>query len=92
LPSFVYGGGVAGYGRRSPVRCVGRKYRPAATYARNLIRDWPLAPTLLNSFLLYAPYLLSSGSIGFANYAACIYPPAATNVALHEGIAVMAAS
>jgi amino acid transporter len=41
-------------------------------------------------FLLYAPCLLASGYIGFANYAAYIYPPAATNVALHDGIAVVA--
>jgi amino acid transporter len=39
-------------------------------------------------FLLYAPCLLASGYIGFANYAAYLYPPAASNVALHDGIAV----
>jgi amino acid transporter len=39
-------------------------------------------------FLLYAPCLLASGYIGFANYAAYLYPPAASNVALHDAIAV----
>src|SRR5579863_6028172 len=39
-------------------------------------------------FLLYAPCLLASGYIGFANYAGYLYPPAATNALVHDGIAV----
>src|SRR5215469_12113467 len=39
-------------------------------------------------FLLYAPCLLASGYIGLANYAAFLYPPAATSVVLHDAIAV----
>jgi amino acid transporter len=38
-------------------------------------------------FLLYAPCLLASGYIGFANYAAYLYPPLA-NGALHDLTAV----
>ncbi len=39
-------------------------------------------------FLLYAPCLLASGYIGFANYAAYLYPKIGENVALHDGLAV----
>ncbi|HEY1428714.1 MAG TPA: amino acid permease, partial [Candidatus Tumulicola sp.] len=39
-------------------------------------------------FLLYAPCLLASGYIGFANYVAYLYPAAATNVWIHDAIAV----
>ncbi|MGP8100125.1 MAG: amino acid permease [Candidatus Cybelea sp.] len=38
-------------------------------------------------FLLYAPCLLASGYIGFANYAAYLYPPL-TNAALHDLAAI----
>jgi amino acid transporter len=38
-------------------------------------------------FLLYAPCLLASGYIGFANYAAYLYPPL-TNGALHDVAAI----
>jgi amino acid transporter len=39
-------------------------------------------------FLLYAPCLLASGYIGFANYAAYLYPVAGSNVLVHDAIAV----
>ncbi len=39
-------------------------------------------------FLLYAPCLLASGYIGFANYAAYLYPPLAGNVVAHDVAAV----
>ncbi len=39
-------------------------------------------------FLLYAPCLLASGYIGFANYAAYLYPPLAGNVVAHDAAAV----
>lgn len=39
-------------------------------------------------FLLYAPCLLASGYIGFANYAAYLYPVAGTNAAVHDAIAI----
>jgi amino acid transporter len=39
-------------------------------------------------FLLYAPCLLASGYIGFANYAAYLYPAAGSNMAIHDTIAV----
>ncbi|HEY5425890.1 MAG TPA: amino acid permease [Candidatus Tumulicola sp.] len=39
-------------------------------------------------FLLYAPCLLASGYIGFANYAAYLLPLAASNVAVHDAIAI----
>ncbi len=39
-------------------------------------------------FLLYAPCLLASGYIGFANYAAYLYPPLGTNRAAHDAVAV----
>lgn len=39
-------------------------------------------------FLLYAPCLLASGYIGFANYAAYLYPAAAANVFVHDAIAI----
>ncbi|HVR45856.1 MAG TPA: amino acid permease [Candidatus Binatia bacterium] len=39
-------------------------------------------------FLLYAPCLLASGYIGFANYAAYLYPPLAGNVFAHDAAAV----
>ena len=39
-------------------------------------------------FLLYAPCLLASGYIGFANYAAYLYPPLGTNATLHDAVAV----
>ncbi|MBV8117774.1 MAG: amino acid permease, partial [Candidatus Eremiobacteraeota bacterium] len=38
-------------------------------------------------FLLYAPCLLASGYIGFANYAAYLYPPLGSNAALHDAVA-----
>ena len=38
-------------------------------------------------FLLYAPCLLASGYIGFANYAAYLYPPLA-NGAAHDLVAI----
>jgi amino acid transporter len=38
-------------------------------------------------FLLYAPCLLASGYIGFANYAAYFYPPLATHAAAHDAVA-----
>ncbi len=38
-------------------------------------------------FLLYAPCLLASGYIGFANYAAYLYPPLATGAA-HSAVAL----
>ncbi len=38
-------------------------------------------------FLLYAPCLLASGYIGFANYAAYLYPPVAGTLA-HDAVAV----
>jgi len=39
-------------------------------------------------FLLYAPCLLASGYIGFANYAAYLYPPLANNALAHDAAAV----
>src|SRR5580700_6102684 len=39
-------------------------------------------------FLLYAPCLLASGYIGFANYAAYLYPPLGTNVVAHDAAAI----
>jgi amino acid transporter len=39
-------------------------------------------------FLLYAPCLLASGYIGFANYAGYLYPPLADNVFAHDAAAV----
>jgi amino acid transporter len=39
-------------------------------------------------FLLYAPCLLASGYIGFANYAAYLYPVAGSNVVAHDAVAV----
>lgn len=39
-------------------------------------------------FLLYAPCLLASGYIGFANYAAYLYPSIGDNVYLHDALAV----
>ncbi len=39
-------------------------------------------------FLLYAPCLLASGYIGFANYAAYLYPAAGSSVPLHDAIAM----
>jgi amino acid transporter len=39
-------------------------------------------------FLLYAPCLLASGCIGFANYAAYFYPPLARSAAAHDAVAV----
>jgi amino acid transporter len=39
-------------------------------------------------FLLYAPCLLASGYIGFANYAAYFYPPLATHPAAHDALAI----
>jgi amino acid transporter len=39
-------------------------------------------------FLLYAPCLLASGYIGFANYAGYLYPAASSNVFVHDAIAV----
>ncbi len=39
-------------------------------------------------FLLYGPCLLASGYIGFANYAAFLYPPLGTNVIAHDAVAV----
>src|SRR5580698_3360170 len=42
--------------------------------------NWP--------FLLYAPCLLASGYIGFANYAAYLYPPLANNALAHDAAAV----
>jgi amino acid transporter len=39
-------------------------------------------------FLLFAPCLLASGYIGFANYAGYLFPAAATNVVVHDAIAV----
>ena len=39
-------------------------------------------------FLLYAPCLLASGYIGFANYAAYLYPAAASSRLVHDAIAV----
>ncbi|MGA8325628.1 MAG: amino acid permease [Candidatus Cybelea sp.] len=39
-------------------------------------------------FLLYAPCLLASGYIGFANYAAYLYPPLGSSVLLHDGVAL----
>ncbi len=38
-------------------------------------------------FLLYAPCLLASGYIGFANYAAYLYPPLGSNVLAHDAVA-----
>lgn len=37
-------------------------------------------------FLLYAPCLLATGYIGFANYAAYLYPPLGTNVVAHDAV------
>ncbi len=39
-------------------------------------------------FLLYAPCLLASGYIGFANYAAYLYPPLGNNVVAHDAAAI----
>ncbi|MBV9233761.1 MAG: amino acid permease, partial [Candidatus Eremiobacteraeota bacterium] len=39
-------------------------------------------------FLLYAPCLLASGYIGFANYAAYLYPQIGQSVFLHDALAV----
>ncbi len=39
-------------------------------------------------FLLYAPCLLASGYIGFANYAAYLYPPLGTNAFEHDALAL----
>jgi amino acid transporter len=39
-------------------------------------------------FLLYAPCLLASGYIGFANYAAYLYPPLGTNAYEHDALAL----
>ncbi|MGA8099463.1 MAG: amino acid permease [Candidatus Cybelea sp.] len=39
-------------------------------------------------FLLYAPCLLASGYIGFANYAAYFYPPLAVHPAAHDALAI----
>ncbi len=39
-------------------------------------------------FLLYAPCLLASGYIGFANYAAYVFPAAGTNPYIHDAIAI----
>ncbi|MGA8534718.1 MAG: amino acid permease, partial [Candidatus Tumulicola sp.] len=39
-------------------------------------------------FLLYAPCLLASGYIGFANYAAYVFPPAGSNPLVHDAIAI----
>jgi amino acid transporter len=39
-------------------------------------------------FLLAAPCLLASGYIGFANYAAYLYPPLGSNVAAHDAAAI----
>ncbi len=39
-------------------------------------------------FLLYAPCLLASGYIGFANYAAYLYPALGSNLAAHDALAV----
>jgi amino acid transporter len=39
-------------------------------------------------FLLYAPCLLASGYIGFANYAAYLYPVVGSNVVAHDAVAV----
>ncbi|HXO17044.1 MAG TPA: APC family permease, partial [Candidatus Dormibacteraeota bacterium] len=39
-------------------------------------------------FLLYAPCLLASGYIGFANYAAYLYPDLGSNLAAHDALAV----
>jgi amino acid transporter len=39
-------------------------------------------------FLLYAPCLLASGYIGFANYAAYLFPALGNNVVLHDAVAV----
>ncbi len=39
-------------------------------------------------FLLAAPCLLASGYIGFANYAAYVYPALGTNAAAHDAVAV----
>ncbi|MBV8198406.1 MAG: amino acid permease, partial [Candidatus Eremiobacteraeota bacterium] len=39
-------------------------------------------------FLLYAPCLLASGYIGFANYAAYLYPKIGDNALLHDALAV----
>lgn len=40
-------------------------------------------------FLLYAPCLLASGYIGFANYAAYLYPRLGTNPMAHDAVAVV---
>jgi amino acid transporter len=39
-------------------------------------------------FLLFAPCLLASGYIGFANYAGYLYPWLATNAIMHDAVAV----
>lgn len=39
-------------------------------------------------FLLYAPCLLASGYIGFANYAAYLYPPLGSNAVAHDAMAI----
>ncbi|MEO6836052.1 MAG: amino acid permease [Candidatus Tumulicola sp.] len=39
-------------------------------------------------FLLYAPCLLASGYIGFANYAAYLFPVAGSNALVHDAIAI----
>ncbi|MBV9057170.1 MAG: amino acid permease [Candidatus Eremiobacteraeota bacterium] len=39
-------------------------------------------------FLLYAPCLLASGYIGFANYAAYLYPSIGNNAYIHDALAV----
>jgi len=39
-------------------------------------------------FLLYAPCLLASGYIGFANYAAYLYPPLAHDRLAHDAVAI----
>jgi amino acid transporter len=61
-------------------------------YLRNAFgpqRTGKLLAFLFNwQFLLYAPCLLASGYIGFANYAAYLYPPLGTNAAAHAAIAV----
>ena len=39
-------------------------------------------------FLLYAPCLLASGYIGFANYAGYLYPAVGSNLLVHDAVAV----
>ena len=66
----------------------GRHLRLSARRVRRLTDSGRALAFLFNwQFLLYAPCLLASGYIGFANYAAYLYPPVAGTLA-HDAVAV----